>query len=128
MRFKIIGGYGFFTTGQGTDSGFPAVLRPHDVEAFLNAQVSPSSYPDAVAPQETNFLVRQFRNFLIRYDVGTVLYLPVGGTPTQLAKVHSLFVRALGSPTAVVGPGQWPVNGPVQAWYDVAQLVARRGR
>jgi hypothetical protein len=124
MRYKIIGGYGFFTEPSGVDSGFPAKLNPEDVETYLNAQVSPFAFPNPTPPAPTALLTRQFRSFLLRYHVGTVLFIPLGVTPQSIAAVHSLFVRALGPASTKVGQGMTEAFGPVEAWYDVSKLVA----
>ncbi len=40
MRFRIVRGYGFFSSGDGTASDFPAVLGPTPVRRFLWSEVT----------------------------------------------------------------------------------------
>jgi hypothetical protein len=118
-RFKIIGGYGAFSTGPAAgDQSYatPAVLPPTDVQDYLSGEAYGVSIAGASTPPLTRQLECDARTFLLAHRVGTVL---VGPLPTPsaavTASVTELFRRALG-PASVV-------DGPVHAWYDVGHLI-----
>src|SRR5579872_2349966 len=119
-RFKIIGGYGAFSTGpQAGDQSYatPAVLPPTDVQDFLSGEAYGVSIAGASTPPLSRRLECDARTFLLAHNVGSVLVGPLP-TPsaTITAAVTMLFRRALG-PASVV-------DGPVHAWYDVGRDIA----
>ena len=112
MRFKIVGGYGWFRNVDGESTIFPTPLRPYRVEAWLWSEVAgggSSSWTDAPKPAEDNAaLVSKFRAFLRLQHVNVVLWTSVGTYPQHVA---ALFTSALGPPSYI--------GGGVQAWYGV---------
>ncbi len=116
MRFRILGGYGWFRGDHGASSDFPAVLAPMPVERFLWWGVTGGAvYPAGPVPQFGPKLIRRLRTFLARNQVGAVLWTPVGAEPTVTRR---LFVAALGPPSQV--------TGGVDAWYDVQATLKRQ--
>ena len=113
MRFRIIGGYGIFSTSAGTASTLMSSLRPYDVEAYLWAkETGTPPYPVVPIPTKHAKLVRDTKTFLRNYHVGTVL-VTTAGTDPQAA--YALFDQTLGPPSVV--------DGQVSAWYGVQRRL-----
>jgi hypothetical protein len=112
MKFRIIGGYGLVPGPAGTSTNFPAILRPVGVERFLWVGATGVPYPAGRVPRLDSKLVCDFREFLRRNHVQTLLAVPTFYVP---ATMHSLFTRALGPPTSSVGG--------VDAWFGVADRI-----
>jgi hypothetical protein len=117
FRFKILGGYGEFALPSGAASVLPAALTPNAVESFLGGEVS--SIPGFFGGKTTMSpgLVAEFRLFLRRYRVGTVLYSATGAHPRP---VYQLFSTALGPPSAPAGS--------IIAWYDVQKRLGSNAK
>lgn len=116
MRFRLIGGYGFFRTQTGGASLYPAELHPYAVEEWMWTQVTGSDRPFPGTPPPplvTPQLYDQTQTFLHRYHVGVVVWTNVG---TFTASVYSLFVHVLGQPDES--------SPTVAVWYDVQRDVA----
>jgi hypothetical protein len=120
MRFKIIGGYGIFTTPTGAASPFAACLRPYDIEVYLWTEATGSSPPASCTagrtPTDRSRLIDDARVFLRKYHVGTVLVTTPSFDPQA---VDALFVQALGPPSSV--------KDGVTAWYSVQQHLKHLG-
>ena len=111
MRFKLIGGYGWFPSPSGhSGTAEPPVLEPQSVQEIFDA----SYYADATAASMAPLLasnVSALRVFLHRYNVQTVLVLPEGAAPAAVAAYV----------TAAIGP---PVTtGGLKAWFHVGQRL-----
>ena len=117
MRFRIIGGYGLFAGPKGTSTNFPDVLLPEDVQRFLWTRATGGApYPSGRTPTLSGHLICQFRGFLARYDVDTVISSTALADPAAL---DALFSNALGRPST---------NGAgVSAWYGVQADLLRHG-
>jgi hypothetical protein len=105
MRFKLIGGYGWFpspTGVHGTTS--PSVLQPSLVQEFFD-----SAYWGRSEPKGN--LVDDLRLFLRRFDVQSVVVLHEGANP---AEVISEVATAIGCPVDF---------GGVMVWSHVAQQL-----
>jgi hypothetical protein len=104
MRFKVIGSYGWRPTNGLYDSPRPSRLSPYSVEVLFNVAYSRSpSAAQARTLRESN-LVGDVRLFLRRYDVATVVILPLGHSPQILSGVVS---AAIGSPSVQTGTTVW---------------------
>jgi Bacterial Ig domain len=104
MRFKLIGGYGWFpspTGARGTTS--PAILRPYSVQAlFDNGIFGLSASEQALLSQHSP--TDDLRTFLRRYDVATVVVQPEGADPGTVVRYLS---SAIGCPVASHGVALW---------------------
>jgi hypothetical protein len=105
MRFKLIGGYGWFPSSSG-DHGTanPTVLEPQSVEATFDSAYYGRTPPKANA-------VADLRVFLKTFDVQSVIALPEGADP---ALVISDVTAAIGCPIH---------SGGVLAWLHVKQRL-----
>jgi hypothetical protein len=113
FRFKILGGYGEFALPNGAATGYPAELSPLVIEDFLgNEMTGEPGFFGYGMPQLTPTSVSQFRLFLRRYRVGTVLDSKLGLYP---APVYQLFAMTLGPPSAS--------EGSIIAWYGVQKRL-----
>ena len=118
MRFRIIGGYSLFADPQGNSTNFPEVLQPADVQRFLwSSATGGAAYPVGKLPPITGRLVCQFRGFLTKYDVDTVISTAEVADPMAL---DTLFTDALGRPSIS--------DNTVKAWYEVRAKVVHDGR
>jgi hypothetical protein len=111
MRFKLIGGYGWFpsTTGvNGTTS--PTVLKPESVQAIFDGAFQGKTIAQMAALSKSN--VTALRVFLRTHDVRTIIVLPILGSP---ASVVSYVTAAIGPPVE---------TGGVTAWFHVRQRLA----
>lgn len=112
MRFKLIGGYGWFPSSTGPFGTIsPALLAPQSVQALFDVAYAGGT------PAERALLKRSddtadLRLFLRRYDVGTVMVVPLGGQPASVVS----------DVTAAIGP---PVElGGVTVWLHVKKRLA----
>lgn len=103
MRFKLIGGYGWFPSPTGLHGTVsPSVLRPKSVQATLDA-----AYQGATSREtqlSKNKATADLRVFLRRYGVQTVVALPEGAQP---ATAISYISAAIGSPVESGGVTVW---------------------
>ncbi|MGH9079349.1 MAG: hypothetical protein ACRDYE_04585 [Acidimicrobiales bacterium] len=115
MRFKLIGGYGWFPspTGHfGTVS--PAMLEPQSVQSLFDTALIRPTQAQRIQLSKRN-LTADLRAFLRRYHVETVLILNSDGASTVVAHVTA----AIGRPVE---------SGGVTAWFHVKQRLASVGR
>lgn len=113
MRFKLLGGYALIPNAAGSVTPYPSRLAPPSVEDFLVDEAGvPTFYPTGPLPDAAG-LADDLRQFLVRYDVGTVL---VAEDAHGATAVEALVTRALGR-----GPER---RGGMAAWYDVAGTLS----
>jgi hypothetical protein len=113
MRFKLIGGYGWFPspTGQrGTTN--PAVLNPKSVQEIFDGEYWNIPSKEALLSQPSAAV--DLRALLTKYDVDAVILEPQGGDPPAVA---GYVASAIGCP--VYYPG-------VAVWLHVKQRLADR--
>lgn len=114
MRFRIIGGQVAIPGRGGRTTSAPATLVPPETEAlFLYAMYGSPRIERRVPPPDAT-TTRQLRDFLIRYNVETVVIDPLGEHPEL---VVAYLTAALGAPAKRVGG--------VEVWYGVEGLAAR---
>jgi Bacterial Ig domain len=110
MRFKLIGGYGWFPSPRGTGNiSSPSVLKPDSVQAIFDAAFHGNATAQMAPLSKSN--VTALRVFLRKYDVQTVVVLPNGAYP---AAVVSYVTAAIGPPVK---------SGGVTAWFHVKQRL-----
>jgi hypothetical protein len=110
MRFKLIGGFGWFPSPRGTGNiSSPSVLKPESVQAIFDAGFHGNATAQMAPLSKTN--VTALRVFLRKYDVQTVVVLPNGAAP---AAVVSYVTAAIGSSVE---------SGGVTAWFHVKQRL-----
>jgi hypothetical protein len=116
MRFKLIGGYGWFPLPAGTHgTASPSVLKPESVQAIFDAAFHGNGTTQTAPLSMSN--VTALRVFLRKYDVQTVIVSPKGADP---AAVVSYVTAAIGSPVE---------SGGVTAWFHVKRrLLVDQGR
>ena len=103
MRFKLIGGYGWFPSPSGYHgSTNPAVLQPTSVQALFDVAYMGGT-PKQRALLATRSVPADLRQFLRKYDVSTVIIDPVDDWKMVVSQVSA----ALGSPTHVGGVVLW---------------------
>lgn len=111
MRFKLIGGYGWFPSPYGVDGTTqPKVLHPSVVEQLFDAAYSGTPSPDVQRAEASGQLTADLRQFLRFYHVGTVVVVPVHDW-TQVSRAVD----------AAIGPGT--VTGGVTVWPHVQQRL-----
>jgi hypothetical protein len=112
MRFKLIGGYGWWPVPNATyASPDPPPLKPLEVEAFFDS----AFYGSSTLAQSALLLqshVDALRQFMRMHDVDAVVVLPLGKHP---AAVVSQVTAALGPPLR---------TGGVTVWIHVQQRLA----
>ena len=103
MRFKLIGGYGWWPVPNATyASPDPPPLKPLEVEAFFDAAFYGSStFAQSVMALQN---VDALRQFMRMHDVESVIALPLGKHP---AAVVSQVAAALGPPMRTGGVAVW---------------------
>lgn len=106
VRFRLLGGYVIVPGPDGTASFDPFPPALDSVPATLVAD-DLGGKPEAVLPGATQATPVQFRRFLERYQIDTVLADPIGARP---ARALSLFESVLGPPTRA---------GRIDAWFGV---------
>ena len=110
MRFKLIGGYGWFPSPRGTKSTVsPSVLKPESVQAIFDAAFHGNATAQMAPLSKSN--VTALRVFLRKYDVQTIIVLPTGAYP---AAVVSYVTAAIGPPVK---------SGGVTTWFHVKQRL-----
>ena len=115
MRFKVIGGYGWFPSPTGhSGTTDPAVLPPQSVQTLFDVAFTGRETPAQTALLSKADLTSDLRQFLRRYGVQAVIVLDQGGR-------QSLVINHL---TTALGP---PVSsGGVTVWLHVQQRFAAR--
>ncbi len=110
MRFKLIGGYGWFPSPRGTNNTVsPSVLKPESVQAIFDAAFYGNATAQMAPLSKSNLTA--LRVFLRKYDVQTVVVSPSGADPAAVVSYV----------TAVIGP---PVeSGGVTAWFHVKERL-----
>jgi hypothetical protein len=112
FRWKLVGGYALIPQARGTVSSRPPALRPRAVQRFLAWEaMGRRGYHANKPPADNGRLVAELRLYIRRHGIDTVVFDPVGKTPSV---VLSLFERALGEPVA---------TGGVDLWLDAAKLA-----
>jgi hypothetical protein len=112
MRFKLIGGYGWFPAQNGAHGvASPPVLKPTSVEAIFDAAYHGDGTPQTSPLAESN--VTALRVFLRKYDVETVVVFQKGAYPDV---VVSYVNAAIGAPVRSAGG--------VTSWFHVKQRLA----
>jgi hypothetical protein len=136
MRFKLIGGYGYFPspTGKGGTTD-PSELEPRSVQALFDAAL-----PNSPLHRQTlsgRKLTDDLRTFLKRYKVQTVLMVPL--PPTFEVNGHVFHLQPGpgsqdqgGRPSAVIDQvtdtiGRANEEGVVYAWFHVARRLGLVG-
>jgi len=119
-RFKMIGGYGLFSTGPPYDipDEYPPILEPEDVQMYLTGEANGVPFQSGPIPTLNERLECDLRTWLLRYNVGTVLSGPILLYPSANPKaIDRLFRLSLGPPSAL--------EGSVTAWYEVPLDIQR---
>jgi hypothetical protein len=109
MRFKVIGGYGWFPSPSGHNGTInPAVLTPNSVQALFDTAFTGGTAAERQLLAKSN-AANDLRVFLGNYDVQTIILLPQGKTPTTLINI---LTSVIGPPTKTGGVTVWfHVNG-----------------
>jgi hypothetical protein len=120
-RFSIIGGYALFASGVGRyPVPYPPPLEPLDVQMFLTGEADGAPFLSGPIPTVSVRLECDFRTFLARNQVGTVIDGPIPDSFQGHPKtIELLFRRALGEPSMV--------QGSVQLWYGVQSRIETDG-
>ena len=120
MRFKLIGGYGWWPgpDGMGASPDAPS-LEPLVVEDFFDsafygsATPAQSASPSGISSNDfRQFMTPALRQFMREHDVDTVIVLPLGKHP---ATVVSQVTAAIGPPVR---------SGGVTVWTHVKRRLA----
>jgi len=106
LDFKLIGGYGW-TPGHSGGLANASPLEPNSIETLFSTAFYGKRSPEQQALLSKSDLANDLRTFLVRYDVGTVMVLPLGEQPKI---VTDLVSSAIGPPRYV---------GTVATWGDV---------
>jgi hypothetical protein len=105
MRFRVIGGYGWWpvpNSGQNINSA-PA-LEPLSVQTLFDACFFGTATPAQAALLAKSDMSRDLRSFMHKHQVGAVVVLPVGNYPSI---VTSALTGAIGPPSHVGGATVW---------------------
>ena len=102
MRFKLIGGYGYFASPSGHPEYGPAALEPTSVQALFDVAFMGGT-PKERALLATRSLPADLRRFLQKYDVSTVIIDPLADWQMVATQVSA----ALGSPIHDDGVVLW---------------------
>ena len=96
MGFRLVGGYATVNGSGATGQFFPPLVAPEFIQEELSAAEAgrPRHYP---APDPATNGSVALCQFLVRFDVGAVLYAPSG---PESASVRQLFVTTLGAPSS----------------------------
>jgi hypothetical protein len=114
MRFKLIGGYGWFPSPTGVNgTTSPTVLKPDSVQAIFDAAFHGNATAERALLSKSNVTV--LRVFLRRYDVQTIIGLPSRESPAAVVRYV----------TAAIGPAV--ETGGVTVWFHVRQRLAAVG-
>jgi hypothetical protein len=115
MRFKIVGGYGWFPAADGRNgSASPTALRPGSVQTLFDVGFTGIATPSQRAELRSENLKSDLRDYLRRYDIGSVIVLPGFRPP---ATVIADMTDIVGSPVR---------QGGVIAWIHVQDRLAHR--
>jgi hypothetical protein len=118
MRFKIVGGYGWFPTPGGQNGiNSPPPLAPASVQTLFDVELEvgagkPTASQQAVLSEN---LTSDLRHYLTRHDIQTVIVLPGFHAPAALIRDMT---DAIGVPTQ---------QGGVVVWLHVQDRVATVG-
>ena len=112
MRFKIIGGPGHVPHPPGFSTFGPSILSPLAIEVLFNAAYSDTHLSATQYPPPTAGNIADLRNFLLRYQVGTVVVYPIGHAPAGVVRYVS----------ALLGKPQWRQG--VDAWFGVQETLS----
>ena len=113
MRFKLIGGYGWWPVPKATYATPTAPpLAPQSVETFFSASYFGQETPTQKALLSKSNLILDLRKFMDEYRVDTVIVLPLGKHPEVVVAQVS---AAIGHPVH---------SGGVTVWYDVQHRLA----
>jgi len=100
MRFKIVGGYSWRPTKGTYGSPHPSRLLPVSVPTLFTTSFFGYANPTETKILEHADLAADLRLFLRRYQVDTVVVLPLGHDP---ALVRAVLTAAIGPPTKEAG-------------------------
>ena len=110
MRFKLVGGYGWFPSATGSSGTTnPAVLSPSSVEAVFDGAFYASSSESSLLAR--SHATSDLRAFLRRYGVDTVVLQPEGAEPGAVVRYVT---DAIGCPK---------YSSSVAVWLDVKQRL-----
>jgi hypothetical protein len=114
LRFSLLGGYALIPDAQGVPVLYPSVLAPRRVQQFLVTEEGGDPFPAAAPVRVTPQLIGEFRLFVDRYHVRTVLVDP---RASRAGVVTAVLHRALGrAPVRVGGLDVWyHVTAPTRA-------------
>jgi len=113
MRFKVIGGYGWWPVpNQSYASPNAPPLKPPGVEAFFDKAFYGHTAPGSSKLPTSSHLPVVLRHFMRKNHVDTVIVLPLGKHP----------MKVVGQVTAAIGPPV--VTGGVTVWLHVQQRLA----
>ena len=113
MRFKVIGGYGWFPSPTGhSGTTNPAILPPPSVQALFDAAFTGRETPAQTALLSKADLTSDLRQFLRRFGVQAVIVMDQGGR-------ESLVINHL---TSAIGPAI--SSGGITVWIHVQQHLA----
>ncbi len=112
MRFRLIGGYGWFPSPTGRfGTTAPALLEPPSVEALFDVALTGTGTAAQRIEISKSDLTTDLRDFLGKYDVQTVIVIHLGNATDVINHV-----------TAAIGP---PVeSGGVTVWFHVKDRLA----
>jgi hypothetical protein len=113
MRFKVIGGYGWFPSPTGhSGTTNPAILPPPSVQALFDVAFTGRETPAQTALLSKADLTSDLRQFLRRFGVQAVIVMDQGGR-------QSLVINHL---TSAIGPAV--SSGGVTVWPHVQRRLA----
>ncbi len=88
MRFKLIGGYGWFPSPLGRfGTTSPAVLEPRSVQALFDVAFTGGNAESSAQLLATRSVPTDIRRFLRKYDVTTVIVDPLGNWKMVVGQV-----------------------------------------
>ncbi len=110
IRYKLIGGYGWFPSPTGINgTTSPTVLKPESIQAIFDATFHGQATAQMAPFSKSN--VNALRVFLRKYDVQTIIASPNRESP---AAVVSYITAAIGPPVE---------TGGVTVWFHVRQRL-----
>ncbi|MGH9079917.1 MAG: hypothetical protein ACRDYE_07580 [Acidimicrobiales bacterium] len=126
MRFKLIGGYGYFPSPTGRDgTTSPALLEPQSVQTLFDVALTGAETPAQRAVLSDSNLTDDLRAFLRTFDVQTVIVTH----PPSVLHVGGRRVAFLGGPATVIAHVTAALGSPVETggvtvWFHVRQRLA----